>query len=99
MGQVGIRFSGEIDVTRWVKRVEHPGQRQVDTIIAAMRAGKSASSTAPHAEAPMLQQISEELDRICARLAASAPMSVELGEELVKLEALARRVERTSSRS
>ena len=89
----GIRFSGEIDVNSWVKRIGHAGQQRVDDAIAALRS-QQAPSGSLEAPAMSLTRISEELDAICERLAGSTAMSIELGEELVRLDALARALQR-----
>lgn len=92
-GQAGIRFAREIDVIAWTKRVGHPGQRQVDDALAALRGGSPVPAAAAHPDAPSLKRISAELDTICERLAGSPAMTVELGEELVKLDSLARELQ------
>jgi hypothetical protein len=92
--QCGLRFENHIVIREWVERVGHAGQEQVDRAIAALRRTDSdgftvlgsLESTTPPAD---LAKIAEELQSICERLAASPSLSVELGEELLKLEALA----------
>lgn len=86
-GHAGLRFAKEIDVGAWVKRVGHSGQRRVDEAVDALRQQQRPTATA---DAPSLVRISAELDGICERISASAAMTVEVGEELVRLDALAR---------
>jgi hypothetical protein len=86
-GHAGLRFYREIDVAAWVKRVGHPGQRKVDQAVDSLRHGQRLAA-AP--DTPTLVRISAELDGICERIAASPSTTVEVGEELVRLDALAR---------
>ena len=96
-GHAGLRFAGEIDVGEWVKRVGHPGDG-VDDALAALRRNQPPPAGAL-AEALSLGRLSTELDGICERLAASPAMTVELGEELLKLDALARALQQLASES
>jgi hypothetical protein len=50
-------------------------------------------------DAPSLGRISDELDGICGRLSASSSMTIEIGEELVKLDALARALQQIARES
>jgi hypothetical protein len=97
-GHAGLRFAGEIDVGEWVKRLGHPGQQRVDDALAAIRRNQPPPADA-RAEALSLGRLSTELDGICERLAASPAMTVELGEELLKLDALARALQQLASDS
>jgi hypothetical protein len=97
-GQAGLRFAGEINVNEWVKRVGHPGQQRVDTVIAALRDDVATPANADVVEPPSLARVSQELNEICERLASSPGMTVELGEELVKLDSLAHALRQLASR-
>lgn len=95
--QVGISFSGEIEVGAWVKKVGHAGQQRVDDAIAALRRNQPLpANQAP--QTPSLGRISEELQAICDRLASSSLITVEFGEELVKLDTLAQTLQQLSAR-
>lgn len=83
----GLRFAKEIDVGAWVKRVGHPGQRRVDGAISALRQQQRPTADP---DTPTLVRVSAELDGICERISASPAMTMEVGEELVRLDALAR---------
>lgn len=98
-GQAGIRFTREINVAAWVTRPGHPGQQRVDDAFAAMRQSKPIPFTGGRQDLPSLGRIGTELDAICARLAATPGMTVELGEELVRLDALARAVDQLATGS
>jgi hypothetical protein len=89
-GQAGLRFDSDIDVDQWVRRVGHPGQQRVDVVAAAYRCQEMPPAKEDPGEPPSLATISSELDAICERIAASPAMTVEIGEELVRLDALAR---------
>lgn len=86
-GNAGLRFGEEIDVAAWVRRVGHPGQRRVDDTIDALRHHQRPEAAV---DAPSLVRVSAELDGICERISASPSLTVEMGEELVRLDALAR---------
>jgi len=94
---VGIHFDEQIDVDQWVRRVEHPGQQRVDNIVAALKRDESAPE-GKDATLPSLIAISLELDQICARLAGSSELTIELGEELLKLDALAQTLRQAATR-
>ena len=95
-GHAGIRFAGQIDVGAWVKRLGHPGQQRVDEAVAALRRDRPLPDPEP---APSLGSIGAGLDAICERIAGSSAMTVELAEELVKLDALARAVQQLADQS
>ena len=97
-GQAGLRFLGEIDVERWVRRVGHPGQQRVDNAVAALRTDKLVPLGRRAAQQPSLVQISAELEAICERLADSPGMTTEVAEELLRLDALARQLYQLSGR-
>jgi hypothetical protein len=98
-GHAGIRFARHIDVAQWVKRLGHPGQQRVDEAIAAMRREPMLQEPAVEAPPPSLGEISEQLDGICERLAGSGGMTLELSEELARLDALARAMQRIAAES
>jgi hypothetical protein len=97
-GQAGLSFSTEINVAEWVRRIGHRGQERVDEAVAALRAHQPARTTARN-EHSSLAKLSRELDQICERLAGSPAMTVELAEELVRLNALARELEQLAART
>jgi hypothetical protein len=86
----GICFAGEIDVQRWLKGIGHGGQQRVDTVLAAIRRAEPvAAELIAQASKPSLAAISTALDQLCERIAGLPNMSVALGEELVRLDAIA----------
>ena len=89
-GQAGIRFSAPIDVPAWVRRIGHAGQQQVDRAVAALRRDNAPAERSRTSQVPSLAWVGAELEAICERMAATPNMSVELGEELVRLDSLAR---------
>jgi hypothetical protein len=97
-GQAGIRFSAEIDVAAWVKKIGHSGQQRVDNAFAALRRQEALPAYA-EAQPLSLARIGVELQAICERLAGSAVVTVEFGEELVKLDTLAQRLQQLAGRA
>lgn len=91
--QAGIRFAAPIDVAAWVRRIGHAGQQQVDRAVAALRRDKAPPERSRASQLPSLAWVSAELEAICERMAATPDMSVELGEELVRLDSLARLIQ------
>ncbi|HEV8406290.1 MAG TPA: PilZ domain-containing protein [Sphingomicrobium sp.] len=86
----GIRFDHAINVMDWVQRPGHSGQQRVDGIVSAIR---NSNPVPRELQQPVeadesLAAISRELDQICERLARAPSMSIELGEELLRLDAL-----------
>jgi hypothetical protein len=98
-GQAGIRFSGAIDVAVWVKKIGHTGQQRVDDTIAAFRSNSPLPAHTHSVQPLSLACISHELDAVCERLAGSAAMVAELGDELVKLDTLAQNLRELASRA
>ena len=96
-GQAGLRLSGEIDVAAWVKRVGHAGQQRVDEAISALRRQQAPPALPANPNASLAEMVAE-LDRICERLAASPNLTVEMGEDLVRLDAIARKLQQLADR-
>lgn len=89
-GQAGVTFAHEIDVEEWVQRIGHAGQQRVDTVIAALRRSAPVPVTlGVTSSSESLIAMSAALDQVCERIAAMPNMSLELGEELLKLDAIA----------
>lgn len=95
-GHAGISFAAEIDVAAWVRR--HNGQQRVDGVIVALR---SSAPLLDHrkggASADSLPEISAALDKLCDDLAANSGMSIELGEQLVRLDSIAQALRQIAS--
>jgi PilZ domain len=87
----GIRFESAINVIDWVQRAGHSGQQRVDGIVAAIRNSNPVPRDLQQSldTGPSLAAISQTLDQICERLARTPTMSIELGEELLRLDAIA----------
>jgi hypothetical protein len=89
-GHAGVTFESEIDVDEWVRRVGHAGQQRVDRVLAALQRFElvpDERQAAPGTET--LESVSAALDQVCRRLAAMPDMSAELGETIVRLDAIA----------
>jgi hypothetical protein len=95
-GHAGVRFAREIDVGEWVKRLGHPGQRRIDEAVAALRRNQPVGQSDAE-PSPSLGEICIALDAICERLAGSPAMTVEMAEELVKLDALSRALQQLAA--
>ena len=91
----GLRFDVPVDIQAWVKKVGHSGQQQVDQKVAMLRRwGLSHDAERLIADRVCtddLSRISSDLDRLCEQLAGST-MTVELCEELVRLDTIAQRL-------
>jgi hypothetical protein len=89
----GIRFSKPITVAEWVDRAGPVGQQRIDSAVADFRRS-STSGFSPECPATTigpgeLEELSVRLLRTCERIAELPGMSVELAEELLKVEAAA----------
>jgi hypothetical protein len=82
----GIRFDTEIDVGPWVKRVGHVGQQSVDRAVQALKAGKITREQVPRRS---LRDLGQELRQICEKMASTPILTIEEGETLVRIEAIA----------
>lgn len=90
----GVRFDAEIDVADWVKRVEHIGQQKVDEAVAQIRSsGISADERqAPPSGRAVLEQIRDDLGHSCERLSLTRELTVEVAEEVLRLDAITQRL-------
>jgi hypothetical protein len=99
--QGGVNFDQEIDVNLWAQRFAHAGQQRVDAVIEAIRRHDAKPDHLQNEPArKTLMTISAALDQVCERLLGTANMSVELAENLLKLEAISqslRNVARTKN--
>jgi hypothetical protein len=82
----GIRFDTEIDVGQWANRVGHAGQQGVDRAVQALKAGRRIGEQAPRRS---IHDLGKELQQICERIASKSNLSIEEGESLVRIEAIA----------
>jgi hypothetical protein len=89
----GIHFQERINVDEWVDRAGPVGQQRIDAAIGAYRNGAEARFTVGEPVdgngRERLVQTSADLFEICERIAKLPGMSVELAEELLKIEAAA----------
>jgi hypothetical protein len=89
-GHAGLNFDSEIVVADWVRRAGHEGQQRVDQILAALQTSDSVpEALQTRKESSSLAAVSATLDALCERLANQPNMSLEVGEELIKLDAIA----------
>ena len=97
----GIRFDTPVEPDEWIKRVGHSGQQRVDKAVAALRVGMVAAVTSlsDAGESRSVADLSDELVGICERMASSPSLSVELGEDVMKVEAIALSLRKLSSKA
>ena len=92
----GVRFHNELEVEEWVKRAGPVGQQRIDSAVAAYRDHDPSVSRlavlSRDDDRDVRQSVGQELLQICERIAALPNMSTELAEELLKIEAAARRI-------
>ena len=89
-GHAGLNFDSAIVVADWVKRSGHEGQQRVDQIFTALQTSeKVPKALQSEKTSESLAEVSARLDALCERLAYQPNMSLELGEELIKLDAIA----------
>jgi hypothetical protein len=95
----GVTFQHPVDVEQWVQRTGHAGQERVDQVVNALRRSESVpQSTDSLKDEDALGLISAELDRICERFANTRNMSVEFGEELLRLDVIAQTLRQLAGR-
>ena len=93
----GLRFDHTILVQEWVKRSGSEAQLRIDATIAQLRTGaESHWIERSFDRANSVKSIADELVQICERIALLPNMSVELAEDLLRIEALARSLEQAS---
>jgi hypothetical protein len=89
----GVRLESSIDVAEWVKRAGPARQQSIDSAIAEFRKRGSASPElallSSSGGVDTLGLMSSELLASCERIAVLPNMSVELAEEVLKIEATA----------
>jgi hypothetical protein len=92
----GLRFSSPVDVQAWVKKVGHNGQREVDQKLALLRQPGRKNPIAlvvdDRSSADTPHRVSVDLDSLCEELAACPRMSVEFGEQLIRIDTIAQRL-------
>jgi hypothetical protein len=93
--QAGLNFESDVDVRKWTERVGHAAQQRVDAMIAAVRGGVSHTSDNQELDnGDTLPVLSAALDQVCRRLAELPAISLEVGEEMIKLDLIAQSLRR-----
>ena len=87
----GARFESAIDVDAWIRRVGHAGQQRVDKAVAALKVGLAAAAATlgEPAEAKSVEELCDDLLRVCEHMSASPDLTVEIGEDVLKVESIA----------
>lgn len=95
----GVRFNRPVDVEEWVKCAGHIGQRRIDSIVADYLDGGIRSSHLAQLpdgdDRDILENVGSDLLRTCERIVAHPKLSIELAEELLKIEAAALKIKAT----
>lgn len=89
----GIHFTGPIQVDEWVDRAGPVGQQRIDAAVADFRHSSSVrrdpAPSSQRAPQEKLSAMGTALLQVCERITELPGMSVELAEELLKIEATA----------
>jgi hypothetical protein len=98
-GQAGLNFESKIDVDAWVQKLGHGGQQRVDGVIASLRSGSTVPQELHDDEGTeeSLPAISSALDQVCEKLATLPIVSIDLAEELLKLDTIAQSLRRLAT--
>lgn len=99
----GLRFAAIIDVASWIERAGPAGQQRIDAAIADFR----REPKRPLAFAVLPGDLNRsdvrspgaEILRICERIACMPELSIEVAEQILKIEAAARAIEMRDGRS
>lgn len=94
----GVRFDRPIRLDEWVVRGVPLDQQRIDAVVAEFRGAPSTSNTLPifvrnRTPPEAVRRIIEDLLKTCERMADLSAMSIQIAEELLKIEASARRIE------
>jgi hypothetical protein len=99
----GIRFSKPITVAEWVDRAGPVGQQRIDAAVAEYRRNSSSRAISDYpaitGDPGELGEMSATLLQTCERITELPGMSVELAEELLKIEATAHALREVSRRA
>jgi hypothetical protein len=87
--QAGIAFDAAVKTSLWIAKAGHAGQQRVDDVVAAIRRSERLPEDAPAKPEQALVELSTTLDDICERLVIVGEISGPLGDELVRLDAVA----------
>ena len=97
--QAGIAFDAAVETSLWIAKAGHAGQQRVDDAVAAVRRSELLAQNAPPQPAQGLVELSATLDDICERLVMLGDISGPLGEELMRLDAVAQSLRCLAGRS
>lgn len=98
-GQAGLNFETAIVVDDWVQKLGYGGQQRVDGLIASLRSGQAVAPELHENDGTdeSLPAISAALDQVCEKLALSPILSMDLAEELLKLDSIAQSLRRLAT--
>lgn len=83
----------------WVQKLGFGGQQRVDGVIASLRSGRPVAPELHEDDGndESLPAISAALDQVCEKLALSPILSMDLAEELLKLDTIAQSLRRLAT--
>lgn len=92
-GFCGLQFAGAVEVDEWIRRVGPEHQQRIDAAIASHRSGTIADAHLAVLNRPKVQATldatSIDLLKIAERIASMPDCTIELAEEILKIEAAA----------
>ena len=92
-GQCGLRFETQVPVEDWVRMIGHSGQQRADemmSLFTRLPCGDAAALAVD--ERDSLTAISGELSELCEQLAGLPDLVARQPGELLRLDAIARRL-------
>jgi hypothetical protein len=99
----GLRFAAIIDVAAWIERAGPIGQQRIDAAIAEFR--REPARPMSFAVLPGnlgrsdISSLSAEILRSCERMASMPNLSIEIAEQILRIEAAARAIDAVDQRS
>ena len=99
----GLRFAAIIDVASWIERAGPIGQQRIDAAIADFRRQPSRPASFAVLTTSMPQvdfgSLSADILQICERMAGMPGLSIDIAEQILKIEAGARSIETVAGRA
>ena len=96
---VGVRFESEIDPGAWLKKIGHQGQQSVDGVVAAIKSGLDPAQCIMPAQAASVAEQCGVIEQSLERLASRPEISLEVAEELLRIDAAVQNLRGTARMS
>jgi hypothetical protein len=98
----GLRFAAIIDVASWIDRAGPIGQQRIDAAIADFRREPTRPASFAVLTTSMAKvdfaSLSADILQICERMVGMPDLSIEIAEQILKIEAAARSIETVAGR-